>query len=96
MAKDNRQDDDRRGARKRRAAGMRRFYPPMQGQSNFAGSTDTGLLFSEVMNNVRPIDVQDKKLRMGQRPGLDKWGNGVQIGGVDAPVVAICSVSTIK
>lgn len=75
---------------------MRRFVPPIQGVSHFLALSDAEQLVSEFMNNVRPVDVLAKRLRMGQRPGLDKWGAGVQIGGTDAPVVAMCSVSTVK
>lgn len=48
------------------------------------------------INNVRPIDVLERRLRLGQRPGLKKWGNGTQIGGVEQPVVAMCAVESIK
>ena len=47
------------------------------------------------MNNVRLYDVLDNRARGGQRPGLDKWGAGVQIGGAFQPVVAMCTVSTV-
>jgi len=47
------------------------------------------------INNVRPRDVLENRVRIGQRPGLDKWGAGTQIGGIEQPVVAMCSVSSI-
>jgi len=47
------------------------------------------------MNNIRPYDVLDNRMRGGQRPGLDKWGNGDQIGAAEQPVVAICVVSSV-
>lgn len=47
------------------------------------------------MNNVRPYDVLDNRMRGGQRPGLGKWGNGDQIGAAEQPVVAICTVSSV-
>jgi hypothetical protein len=75
---------------------MRKFVPPIQGVSNFLALSDAEQLVSEFMNNVRPVDTLAKRLRISQRPGFDKWGAGVQIGGTDAPVVAICSVSTVK
>ena len=43
--------------------------------------------------NVRPR--HDGRLRGGKRPGLTKWGAGVQIGGASQPVVAMCTVSTV-
>jgi hypothetical protein len=51
--------------------------------------------FSEYMNNVRPLDPLEKRIRIGQRPGLDKWGAGTQIGAAEQPVVAMCTVSTV-
>lgn len=47
------------------------------------------------MNNVRPVDVLERQLRLGQRPGLDKWGSGTQIGAAEQPVVAVCLVSAV-
>lgn len=52
-------------------------------------------LTSPSLNNVRPSDTNDGRVRGGQRPGLDKWGNGTQVGGSDQPVVAIISVSSV-
>lgn len=45
------------------------------------------------MNNVRPY--KDGRLRGGQRPGLDKWGAGTQVGSAEQPVVAMCIVNTV-
>ena len=47
------------------------------------------------MKNVRVYDTLDNRARGGQRPGLDKWGTGVQIGSAEQPVVAICVVSSV-
>lgn len=47
------------------------------------------------MNNVRPYDVLDNRMRGGQRPGLDKWGAGTKIGAAEQPVVAMCIVSSV-
>lgn len=47
------------------------------------------------MNNCRPIDVLEGRVRIGQRPGLDKWGAGDQIGGAEQPIVAMCVVSSV-
>ena len=46
--------------------------------------------------NVRAYDPLDKRARGGQRPGLDKWGAGTQIGTAEQPVVAMCVVQTIR
>ena len=52
-------------------------------------------LTSESMNNVRPVDTLEKRIRIGQRPGLDKWGNGTQVGAAEQPVVAMTFVNSI-
>lgn len=46
-------------------------------------------------NNVRPTDVLENRIRLGQRPGLVKWGSGTLIGGADNPIVAFCVVAAI-
>jgi len=48
---------------------------------------------SRSLNNMRPYF--DGKAIGGQRPGLDKWGAGTQIGAAEQPVVALCTVSTV-
>jgi len=50
--------------------------------------------FSDDMNNVRPIDSLEKRLRLGKRPGLKKW-SATQIGSAENPVVSICVVSSV-
>ena len=47
-------------------------------------------------NNVRAYDVIGNRVRGGQRPGLDKWGAGTQVGSAEQPVVAMCVVGTIR
>ncbi len=47
------------------------------------------------MKNIRLYDTLDNRARGGQRPGLDKWGDGDQIGGAEQPVVAMCVVSSV-
>jgi len=49
---------------------------------------------SEYMNNVRVIDILERKVRIGQRPALDKWSTD-QVGAAEQPVVAMCIVSTV-
>ena len=51
-------------------------------------------LTSGYMNNVRPRDVLEKRIRIGQRPGLDKWSTD-QIGESANPVVCLLLVSSI-
>ena len=45
------------------------------------------------MNNVRPFDVLAKRLRGGQRPGMDK--RYTQQIHAEFPIIAICSVTTV-
>jgi hypothetical protein len=51
--------------------------------------------YSSHMNNIRPTDVLEKRIRLGKRPGLKKWGAPTQIGALEVPVVAICTVSSV-
>jgi hypothetical protein len=46
--------------------------------------------------NVRVFDVLEDRARGGQRPGLDKWGTGNQIGSLEEPVVAMCVVGSLR
>ncbi len=46
------------------------------------------------MNNMRPRDALDYRVRGGQRAGLDKLYSQ-QIGGAAAAIVAICAVTVI-
>jgi len=69
------------------------FQFPKNGlDENWAVSKQPNLSSISLLN-VRPYDVQDTRCRGGQRPGLDKWGAGNQIGGAAYPVVAMCSVT---
>jgi len=47
------------------------------------------------MNNMRPRDVLDNRMRGGQRPGLDKW-SATQIGAAEQPVVCMVVVSSVQ
>lgn len=52
--------------------------------------------YSQKMNNMRPVDQYNNKIRLSQRPGLDKWGNGDQIGGTNVPVVEMAVISAVE
>ena len=71
------------------------ILPPIRGLFRGSLTGHAPELTSESMNNVRPVDVQEKRVRIGQRPGLDKWGNGTQVGAAEQPVVAITFVSSV-
>jgi hypothetical protein len=67
---------------------------PKKGINKGTASSDILSDYSPKLNNVRVKDVLANRLRLGQRPGLAKWSS-TQIGGLENPVVAICSVSTV-
>ena len=46
--------------------------------------------------NVRAYDVMEDRARGGQRPALDKWGDGDQIGSIEQPVVAMCVIGAVR
>ncbi len=71
------------------------LLPPIKGlfQGSLTGHAPD--LTSEYMNNVRPVDVQENRVRIGQRPGLDKWGNGTQVGAAEQPIVAMTFVNSV-
>ncbi len=68
---------------------------PFRGINKGVAVCTTPMEYSSYMNNVRPFDVQEKRLRLGKRPGLKKWGAPTQVGGIELPVVAMCTVSSI-
>jgi hypothetical protein len=70
------------------------FTPPIKGINKGVPADRPMPVSSEYMNNVRPIDVSEKRIRIGQRPGLDKW-SATQVGGAENPVVAICVVASV-
>lgn len=51
---------------------------------------------SSNMNNMRLYDTLNNRARGGQRPALDKWGDGDIIGAAQEPVVAICVVHSVE
>ena len=71
------------------------LLPPIRGLFKGSLTGHAPELTSEYMNNVRPVDVQEKRVRIGQRPGLDKWGNGTRVGGNSQPVVAMTFVNSV-
>lgn len=71
------------------------ILPPIKGLFRGTLVGHAPALTSEDMNNVRPIDPLEKRIRIGQRPGLDKWGNGTQVGAAENPVVAMTFVNSV-
>ena len=71
------------------------FQIPIKGLSEGFEVSTSEPMTSGYMNNVRPIDSLERRLRLGQRPGLEKK-YAQQIGGIAAPIVAIISVSVVN
>lgn len=67
---------------------------PIKGYADSVAVDKSPALTSGDMNNVRPTDTLERRLRMGQRPGLKKRYSQ-QIGGANIPIVAICSVTVV-
>lgn len=74
---------------------MIELTPPIKGVSKGLPVDKEPVTTSGYMNNVRPIDTLERRLRLGQRPGLDKWGAGTQIGAAEQPVVAFVVVAAV-
>jgi hypothetical protein len=68
---------------------------PLKGIFKGRAASEQPQATSPDMNNMRLYDVIDNRARGGQRPGLNKWGDGDQIGGAANPIVWIGSVTTV-
>ena len=68
---------------------------PLKGIHKGAGTISQPAGTSFDLNNVRLFDVLENRARGGQRPGLDKWGAGIQIGSSEQPVVAMCVIQSV-
>ena len=73
---------------------MIELIPPIKGVSKGLPIDKEQPTTSGYMNNVRPVDVLERQLRLGQRPGLDKWSDD-QIGDAEMPVVTMCIVAAV-
>jgi len=73
---------------------MLELPPPIQGISKGVPVDKESPATSGYMNNVRPVDALERRIRLGQRPGLDKW-SATQIGAAENPVCAMCIVAAI-
>ncbi len=74
---------------------MEEVHIPIKGNLRGFSSDKTPPQYSEHLNNMRPQDTLEGKIRIGKRPGLKKWGAGVQIGAAEQSVVASCTVSSV-
>jgi len=73
---------------------MIELTPPIKGVSKGLPVDKELPTTSGYMDNVRPVDVLERQLRLGQRPGLDKWSE-TQIGDAEQPVVAFTVVAAV-
>ena len=67
---------------------------PLSGINKGQAAVDQPQDTSPDMNNVRPYDTLDNRVRGGQRPGLGKLYSQ-QISNAKMPIVAICSVTVV-
>ena len=67
---------------------------PIKGVSEGFPIESSPPLTSGHMNNVIPRDVLEQRIRLSQRPGLDKVFTQ-QIGGTTAPIIAMIQVSSM-
>ena len=75
---------------------MQELQPPIRGISKGLPVDKESPATSGYMDNVRPTDILEKRIRLGQRPALVKWGAGTQIGSSEQPVVAMTLVSAVE
>ena len=75
---------------------MQEWVAPIMGVSKGFSTDKEKQQFSGYMNNVRPTDVLESKIRLGQRPGQDKWGAAVQVGVSENPIVAFAVVAAVS
>lgn len=74
---------------------MQSWPLPLLGISRIITVEKESPAYSGYMNNVRPTDVLENRIRIGQRPGLDRWST-TQIGSAEQPVVAMTMVSSVS
>ena len=74
---------------------MANFPLPIKGISKLFTYDKSVPATSGYMNNTRGVGIFNKQVRLTQRPGLDKWGAGTQVGAAEQPVVAMCVVSSV-
>jgi hypothetical protein len=72
---------------------------PLKGLNENFAATAQPALTSPLLKNVRPYDVQDKRARGGQRPGLaklyvEKMGSGNSATG-PYHIDALCHITTL-
>ena len=70
------------------------FSLPIKGL-HLGGAVEQGpAMTSGHMNNVRDRDALENKIRIGQRPGLERWSTD-RVGSATSPAVAMCTISVV-
>lgn len=72
------------------------FMPPIKGLHKGGPVSAQPQYTSPDLQNVRVYDVIENRARMGQRPGLKKWGDGDIIGTGEGPIVVLLSVTYME
>lgn len=67
---------------------------PINGLYTKPASESMPVSYTEYSNNVRSIDTQGDRVRIGQRPGLVKV-NVNQLGSMGQPIVAMAAVAVV-
>ena len=67
---------------------------PLKGRNDGLPVGQSDMATTGYINNCRPRDVLESRLRLGQRPGLKK-AYSQQIGGVVAPIIAMLSITVL-
>lgn len=71
------------------------FDLPIKGESQGLPVHDQPPMTSGHMKNVIAMDVLERRVRIGKRPGMKKWGAPTQIGAAEQPVCAMAVVASI-
>jgi len=70
------------------------FQPPINGVSKAMSPDQQPPMTTAYMQNVFPVDTLERRVRLGQRPGLERMYTQ-QIGGAANPIVAICKITVV-
>ena len=68
---------------------------PLKGRNDGMPIGQGDMATTGYINNCRPRDVLEGRLRLGQRPGLKK-AYSQQIGGDEFPIIALLSVTVVS
>lgn len=73
---------------------MPELNPPIKGINAAVNPDKQPPLTTDYMDNVWPADTLEKRIRLGQRPGVDK-AFAQQIGGAAVAIVAVNIITTV-